>query len=80
MSNLRLPVSSPANVIILGSQLKSKEEIIDDYIDILKTCKTANDFYQCMSMFFEDVTIRTGELILEKQIQKNCEILQELRK
>lgn len=71
---------SPANVIILGSQLKSKEEIIQDYIDILVTCKKADEFHQCLSMLYDDTVIRTGELILEKQIQKNVEILEELRK
>lgn len=78
MSNT--PSPSPANVVFLGSQIKTKEVIIQDYLDILVTCRKADEFYQCLSMLFDDVTIRTGELILEKQIQKNVEILEELRK
>jgi hypothetical protein len=75
------PTSPPVNLIILNvNQQKSKEDIIEDYIEILKSCKTGTEFYQCLSMLYDDAVIKTGELILEKQIQKNVEILEELRK
>ncbi|GFN32586.1 hypothetical protein [Paenibacillus xylaniclasticus] len=68
------------NVILLNdSELKSKEEIIADYLDILITCRKADEFYQCLSMFYDDVVMKTGELIIEKQIRKNAQILDELR-
>lgn len=75
------PTSSPVNVIFLNdSQLKSKEEIIDDHLDVVKTCVTDDDYKALLSLFYEEVAMKIGEMIIVKKIQKNIEILEELRK
>lgn len=71
----------PINVIFLGKSIyESKEEIIFDYIDLLKSCKTAQDFHSLLDQYFDDIVERTGSWIIERQIQKNVEILQEINK
>lgn len=72
---------TPINVVFLGKSIyESKEDIILDYIDLLKSCKTAQDFHGLFDQMFDDIVERTGSWIIERQIQKNVEILQEIGK
>jgi Iap family predicted aminopeptidase len=75
------PPSPPVNVIFLeNSKHKPKEEVISEYIDILVTCKKADEFYQCLSMLYDDAIENIAEKIILQQIQSNIEILEKLRK
>jgi hypothetical protein len=75
------PSSVPINVIFLDKSIQeSRDEIISDYIDILKTCRTAQEFYCLFEQFYDDVVFKTSSWIIEKQIQKHIEILEEIKK
>lgn len=69
------------NVIILRNRVhQCKEEVIEDYIDILKGCKTAQDFYALFDQFYDDVFELAAELFIEKQIQQSAETLEKIRR
>jgi len=68
------------NVIVLKNRAHyCKQEIIDSYIEILKGCRTVDEFQSLFDMFYDEVSLTVGELFVEKQIQKNAEILEEMR-
>lgn len=74
-------IESPINVIFLDKSIhESKEEIIESYIDLLKICKTIQDFYSLFSLFYDDVVYKTGSWVIERQIQDKVKILEEIKK
>jgi hypothetical protein len=69
------------NVIVLRSRVHtSKADTIFEYIDVLKTCRTSQDFYSLFDQFYDEVLEMSSELFVEKQIQLNAEILEKIRK
>lgn len=69
------------NMILLKNRVfTEKDDLIEIYIDLLKTCKAAKEFYDLFNDFYNDVVLLTGERFVELQISKNAEILEDMRK
>lgn len=68
------------NVIFIEKSIHdSKEEMIEEYIDILKHCKTAQDFYALFSLVYDDIVAKTGQWIIERQIQDKVRTLEKIK-
>jgi hypothetical protein len=69
------------NTIFLEDRVhKKREELISDYVALLGSCKTVEDIYSLFEIFYDEVVVLVGEKIVELQIIKNAEILEELKK
>jgi hypothetical protein len=74
------PLYPPVNVIFLNDDpYQSKEDILDDHMDILDSCKSEQDYRSLMSLVYDAAVNKMGEIILQKQIRMNAEILEGLR-
>lgn len=68
------------NILFLEtSELLNRDELINDYYEILAMCKTKTDFIATLKMIYDEVTERTGKLIIERQIIDKVKQLDELR-
>lgn len=74
-----LPAMSPNILFLETSKLANKEELIEEYYEILQTCHSKTEICAVLSMLFEEVTERTGKLIIERQIIDKVRQLHELR-
>ncbi|TVY09957.1 hypothetical protein [Paenibacillus cremeus] len=69
----------PINLIMLNNYEEERYEHVDDYIEILKTCKKADEFYALIRMIIDDTRDNTLRDILTKNIQHQAKILEETK-
>mgnify|MGYP006976737337 CR=1 FL=1 len=69
------------NVVLLEDRVhKKRDELILEFVTLLGDCKSVEDIYYLFELFYDEIIFLTGEKIIEMQIKKNAEILEELKK
>lgn len=67
----------PINVILLENYEQERYALVDEYIEILKTCKRANEFVSLIKMIIDETRENTLREIIIRNISHQAKILEE---
>lgn len=67
------------NVIILENIKQEREDLVDSYYDILKSCKLASEVKSALKMIVSECRELTLREVLVRDIQNKVKILEETK-
>jgi hypothetical protein len=70
---------NPINVIVLDNIEFYTKELVDGYLDIMKSCKNEAEIFAAVQMIVDEVRVTTLREILIKEIQFKASVLEETK-